>query len=81
MAEGYWKKGDFVPAKGTPHRHTTARAVVLLENASIDVMQDALRHLIAKRPEETLDALAKATEAGENREDAIRAARRAALHA
>jgi hypothetical protein len=46
--------------KGTPFREARARARYLLEDATPEVMRDALYTLIGTRPNELLGALANA---------------------
>lgn len=60
-----WRKGGKAPDAGTPLRHPRAKALLLLEGASPEVMRAALLALTDRDPLPVLTALCDAIEAAE----------------
>lgn len=65
-----WRKGDKDPERGNPVRHPRNKALLLLKDASPEVMRSALLALIDRDPLPVLTALAGATEVAEPMERA-----------
>lgn len=60
-----WRKSDRDPEAGRPLRHPRDKALLLLGDASPDVMRAALTALVSRDPLPVLGALADAIEAAE----------------
>lgn len=60
-----WRKSDRSPEAGRPLRHPRDKALLLLGDASPEVMRAALTTLVARDPVPVLGALADAIEAHE----------------